>query len=126
MKPGQLRGALRLRFPGLFNECWLYVNGREVAHRAQNAIWWRNSYKFEWDVDLTGRLTAGRNTFALRIPGREKYLAALDQAVAAAVRGDQSPAAALAEAARQWHEITKELGLENQKAAYLQSLGLEP
>jgi hypothetical protein len=29
----QTRGKVHLRFPGLFNECWLYVNGEQVAHR---------------------------------------------------------------------------------------------
>ncbi len=60
-------GPIHLRFTGLFNECWLYCNGYLVAHRPQNALWWRNNYKFEWDVDLTGKLKAGANTLALRI-----------------------------------------------------------
>jgi hypothetical protein len=64
--------------------------------------------------------------FALRIPGRQQYLAALDQAVAAAVRGEKPPAAALQEAADQWREITKKLGVDRQRAAYLRSLELEP
>lgn len=60
-------GKIRLVFPGLFNECWLYVNGYLVAHREQNPIWWYNDYKFEWDVDLTGKVKAGKNTIALRL-----------------------------------------------------------
>ena len=52
----QAGGKLRLRFPGLFNECWLYVNGQEVAHRPFKGVWWMNDYRFEWDVDLTGKL----------------------------------------------------------------------
>jgi len=62
--------------------------------------------------------------FALRIPGRSEYLAALDEAVAAAVRGEKSPADALQDAADRWRQITERLGTEPQKAAYLQSLGL--
>jgi hypothetical protein len=58
---------LHLRFPGLFNECWLYVNGQEIAHRKQEKIWWQNDYRFEWDVDLTGRITPGKNIIALRV-----------------------------------------------------------
>ncbi len=58
---------LHIRFPGLFSECWLYVNGKEVAHREQEKIWWMNDYKFEWDVDLTGKLKAGKNIIALRV-----------------------------------------------------------
>jgi multiple sugar transport system substrate-binding protein len=64
---------------------------------------------------------------ALAIPGRAEYLAALDEAVREIVigRGNQSPADALARAARTWGEITKRLGVERQKTAYLRSLGLE-
>ena len=53
-------------FPGLFNECWLYVNGQLFCHRTIPEPWWKNDYKFEWDVDLAGKLKEGRNTFALR------------------------------------------------------------
>ena len=56
----QVKGKVHLLFPGLFNECWLYVNGTEVAHRQQGNIWWLNDYAFEWDVDLSGKLRAGR------------------------------------------------------------------
>jgi hypothetical protein len=61
------QGKVRLRFPGLFNECWLYANGYLVGHREQNPIWWYNDYKFEWDVDLAGKLKPGKNTLALRL-----------------------------------------------------------
>lgn len=67
----QVGAPIRLMFPGLFNECRLYVNGREVAHRAgYKPLWWHNDYRFEWDVDLTGRLHPGRQriTLHLRIP----------------------------------------------------------
>jgi hypothetical protein len=64
----QLQGNVHLMFPGLFNVCWLYVNGQQVAEREKyNPIWWYNDYKFEWDVDLTGKLKAGKNTIALRL-----------------------------------------------------------
>ncbi len=62
----ETRGAVHLRFPGVFNECWLYVNGREVGHREQGKLYWLNDYRFEWDVDLTGKLKAGNNIFTLR------------------------------------------------------------
>lgn len=61
----QTRGAVHVRFPGLFNECRLYVNGREAARRKQAGLYWLNDYRFEWDVDLTGKLKAGRNTLAV-------------------------------------------------------------
>jgi len=63
----QAKAPVHTRFPGLFNECWLYVNGVEVAHRKVNPIWWYNDYRFEWDVDLAGKLRPGANTLALRL-----------------------------------------------------------
>ncbi|WLE98242.1 MAG: DUF4838 domain-containing protein [Candidatus Electrothrix communis] len=64
---------LHLRFPGLFNECWLYLNGEEVAHRTQDKLWWNNDYRFEWDVDLTGKLKQGKNILALRVDSRHHF-----------------------------------------------------
>jgi multiple sugar transport system substrate-binding protein len=62
--------------------------------------------------------------WAVRLPGREEYLAALDEAVQAATHGTKSPAEALAATADRWRQITARLGLQPQKAAYLHSLGL--
>ena len=61
------QGDVRLRFPGLFNECWLYVNGEQVDHRPFKGVWWMNDYRFEWDVTLAGRLKPGKNSVVLRI-----------------------------------------------------------
>lgn len=63
----QTRGSVRLMFPGLFNECRLYVNGKEAAHRPMKGVWWLNDYRFEWDVDLAGKLRPGTNAIVLRI-----------------------------------------------------------
>lgn len=63
-----IQGNVHIMFPGIFNECWLYVNGKIVAHRENyKPIWWFNDYRFQWDVDLTGKLKAGRNKIVLRI-----------------------------------------------------------
>lgn len=62
----QVAGKVHLMFPGLFNECWLYINGKEVGYRQFPTLWWNSDYTFEWDVDLTGKLKAGINTIALR------------------------------------------------------------
>ena len=62
----EVQGSVHLRFPGLFNECWLYVNGELVEHREQGKLWWLNDYRFEWDVALAGRLRPGINAIALR------------------------------------------------------------
>ena len=66
LKPAEATGPLKLYFPGLFNECWLYVNGQEVAHRTQHPLWWMNDYRFVWDVPLEGKVQPGKNTVALR------------------------------------------------------------
>ena len=62
---------------------------------------------------------------ALRIPGRDEYLAALDEAVIAAVRGEKTVEDALWETDAKWGKITERLGVDQQKAAYRHSLGLE-
>lgn len=63
----QARGNLHVKFPGLFNECWLNVNGQDIAHRPFKGVWWMNDYRFEWDVPLAGKLKPGKNTILLRI-----------------------------------------------------------
>jgi multiple sugar transport system substrate-binding protein len=62
--------------------------------------------------------------FALRIPCRGEYLAALDEAVQQAVRGQQKPQDALRQVKTRWQEITSRLGLDRQREAYRRSLGL--
>ena len=65
-------GKVHIRFPGLFNACRLYVNGVEVKQRLRRdgevygGLWWYNDYKYEWDVDLTGKLDARVNTITLK------------------------------------------------------------
>jgi len=59
-------GDVHVMFPGLFNECWLYVNDSMVAHRPFPDMWWFSDYKFEWDVDLKGKLNAGENEITVR------------------------------------------------------------
>ncbi len=62
---------------------------------------------------------------ALRMPGRAEYLASLDEAVAAAVRGERSAMDSLLQVDKKWREITERLGVDRQRAAYRHSLGLE-
>jgi len=63
---------------------------------------------------------------SVRIPGRKRYLASLDEAVHRAIQGDQGPTECLKAAAVKWAEITAEYGVEEQKGAYWRSLGMEP
>jgi hypothetical protein len=62
-----IAGKTHVRFPGLFNEAWLYVNGHLVAHREYKEPWWLSDYKFEWDVDLSAHLKPGANTLTVRV-----------------------------------------------------------
>jgi multiple sugar transport system substrate-binding protein len=62
----------------------------------------------------------------LRIPGRQRYMAALDQAVRRVLEGAEAPGAALSAVATQWQEITDSIGREAQRRAYAQSIGLRP
>lgn len=64
--------------------------------------------------------------FALRIPGRSDYLAALDEAVHQSLSQGKSPQKALREAAIKWRAITEALGKEKQHRAYRKSLELRP
>lgn len=58
----QVPSDAHLRFPGLFNESWLYVDGVLQQHRTQKPLWWQNDYAFEWDVPLP----AGEHRVTLR------------------------------------------------------------
>jgi hypothetical protein len=63
---------------------------------------------------------------SIRLPGRHRYLSALDAAVHLAIQGAASPSDSLQNAADQWRSITAELGMETQQSAYWRSLGKEP
>ena len=60
------QGPVHIRFPGLFSEAWLWINGEMVGYRKQDPLWWRNDYLFDWDADLTGKLKPGTNDITLR------------------------------------------------------------
>ncbi len=62
---------------------------------------------------------------ALRIAGREEYLAALDTAVRQAVTGEKPAREALRRAAEQWNKITDRLDRERQRRAYRREVGLQ-
>lgn len=64
--------------------------------------------------------------FALRIPGHDEYLSALDQAVRKAVAREATPQRALVEAAAEWRKITARLGFEPQRDAYQRSVEYLP
>lgn len=75
---------------------------------------------------VSAALNGPRSLSALRIPGHEQYLVALDRAVRRAVSGEAAPQAALEQAAEDWREITAAHDPAAQRAAYQRSLGLAP
>ena len=62
---------------------------------------------------------------SLRIPGRDRYMSVLDEAVQRAVRGEATPEEALRLAADEWRRISADLGIESQSRAYRRSIGLD-
>ena len=63
----EAKGPLHIRFPGIFNETYVYLNGEEVAHRDSYKVsWWHNDYRFEMDVDAVGKLKAGKNIITVQ------------------------------------------------------------
>ena len=79
----------------------------------------------EYAVLTQRTLSRSQWAFALRIPGRAEYLAALDEAVGQALRGQQPSQEALRQTSLRWRAITNRLGLDRQRAAYHASLGLQ-
>jgi ABC-type glycerol-3-phosphate transport system substrate-binding protein len=71
---------------------------------------------------LSAALRQPETVQMLRIPGEAEYMAALDEAVRAALSGKQSPQQALDEAAAQWKQVTARLGVDQQVEAYRSSL----
>jgi multiple sugar transport system substrate-binding protein len=80
----------------------------------------------QYAAAVAGTLGGQQSLAALRIPGRADYLAALDEAVQQAVRGEATPAAALQAVAERWRATTQQLGVDKQRLAYRRCLGLEP
>lgn len=66
LSAAETQGNLRLNFPGIFNESWLYIDGKLVHWRQQKPLWWQNDYSFQWDADLTARLKPGKNRIFVR------------------------------------------------------------
>ena len=71
---------------------------------------------------LSTALRQREAVYAPRLPGEAEYMAALDDAVHAAVGGKQSPQQALDAAAEKWKSITSRLGTQQQLEAYRRSL----
>ena len=49
---------------GIFNEGWVWINGKYMHHEPHKVWWWWNH---EFDVDITSAVKPGRNTIAIRV-----------------------------------------------------------
>jgi ABC-type glycerol-3-phosphate transport system substrate-binding protein len=99
------------------------------SHRKSAASWTPpelTSVAKDYAEILQHELNGQQALIVLNLPGRERYLAALNDAVQRTLEGKQTAAEALTIAAQQWREITESLGQKSQRLAYQRSLGLEP
>jgi multiple sugar transport system substrate-binding protein len=94
--------------PGLWVDTQLEAHASEYAEVIQKAL------------SRSGWLCS------VRIPGRHRYLAVLDEAVYLVLEGEADSKEALANAVRKWDEITETLGRDQQRDAYMCSIGLQP
>lgn len=62
----------------------------------------------------------------LPVPGRERFRKALSDALARAISTEVPSEELLVEVARAWEQVVKEIGVENVRAAYRESLGFRP
>lgn len=68
LNSSEASSALRVRFPGIFNDAFIYVNGQLLGQRQlPHALWWANDYRFEWDVELSGHVKPGVNRLDLQL-----------------------------------------------------------
>jgi len=64
---------LRLLFPGILSECWLYLNGYLVEYRYWHDCWWlsvdqhKGKNDLWWDIYVTNHVIVGKNRLALRV-----------------------------------------------------------
>jgi hypothetical protein len=108
----------------------------QLGSRSHATVWFRHSQASRadrWVSDRGGeqtaalvtRLLSSDNYFLLpRLPGIDRYLAVLNEAVGQAIRGVLPPEKALESAGDQWNKLTESLGRSQQLLAYRRHLGL--
>ena len=95
---------------------------------ASSSAWYEPSLAADKRSDLAKALTAalsGEQCLLIpRIPGIDEYMAALDDAVKAAVVDKLPPQETLHKAAERWEQITTAHGRDQQRDAYQKHLGI--
>jgi hypothetical protein len=64
--PEAVNKPLKLHLGGVLNEGWVWVNGQYAGHRDWK-LWWAGREPLEMDVDITGKVKAGRNLITIRV-----------------------------------------------------------
>ena len=110
---------------------------RRLSSSSDQTVWFRKSQATRaesWlnSVDsksaarlITEQLSSSEVFLLPRIPGIERYLEALEQAIGGALDGTVPSAEVLASVSAEWEELTKELGAERQRRSYRLHLGLD-
>jgi hypothetical protein len=63
---GMVDKPLRLHLGGVINEGWVWINGEYAGHRPWY-LWWSGRKRHEMDVNVTGKVKAGKNVIAVRV-----------------------------------------------------------
>ncbi len=96
---------------------------------ASSASWYEpalsTSERTQRSAVIDAALSSERALVVPRIPGIDDYLAALNDAVKAAVVNKVSPSDVLQTAANRWEQITDTLGRDKQRDAYQKHLGIK-
>ena len=104
------------------------VNPYRYAH-FDPAFWqeqgWEKDVAESYVLTLSGMEKSRNRVFDLRVPGVNQYMSALANGVASAVAGQESPQRALDGVAREWSEITGQIGKDKVQRAYRDVVALE-
>ncbi len=104
-------------------------NPYRISQFENDALWIKAGMSEQAAKDYLGAIEASLNSpnmvLDLRVPQNQRYQQiVLDTAIHRALAGETTPDETIAEIVTGWNEITEELGLDEQKAAYEASLGV--
>ena len=86
---------------------------------------WDEQVAREYVETLNAGATHSNRTYDLLIPGAQQYMVALATGVSQAFAGQQTPQQALDGVAKQWDEITRQIGVDKQREAYARIVAFE-
>lgn len=86
---------------------------------------WDAKIAKEYVATLNAGATDPNRVYDLLIPGAQQYMVALATGVSQALSGQQTPQQALDGVAKQWEEITNQIGVAQQREAYARIVAFE-